>query len=283
MGLMIHCGAQHATLDQVQAVQTPPVFEATGHTPIPHMLIRDGMISSLEKFWPEVEVIEEAHALQHDGSTYFGFARLAERVVTDTTQFAGQVARPQSTERTITLGWRNFHGVRQDDGTLAHSGSAGAVAGSHTIVCDNLVFTGDVRWATVHSRFILRRMSRLIEGTIPRLQQFAVDQDVRHDAYSSRFLSYEEGNDLIVRAVKAGVVAPSKILKVEAEWEKPSHEEHLDFATGRRTLNTLQQAFTETLKDYRIPVQVDRGIVLTGVLDNVVGIHRQQHEVISNN
>jgi len=73
--------------------------------------------------------------------------------------------RKQNDDYTWVLGLRNSH-----DKTFP----AGIVAGASVFVCDNLSFSGEVKFARKHTRFINRDLPQLVERSIGLLMESGI-------------------------------------------------------------------------------------------------------------
>lgn len=214
--LMLHCGAHAVPREELSRVQTPA---ATGTwQPIPH----EQYVGQIERELPRhgLTVIQEAHALTHDGGRYFGLMQIQNGC--------------SSPDYTWVLGLRNSH-----DKTLP----AGLVAGSQVLVCDNLAFIGEVQVSRKHTSFILRDLPQLIGNAIAQLLGRFHDQDRRVERYQACRLSDADAHDLTVRALDAEVICASRIPEVLREWREPTHD-----AFRPRTTWSWFNAVTETLK-----------------------------------
>src|ERR1700730_16191256 len=71
--LILHCGANAVSREQVSAVLTPTRTETW--VPIGHDRLLTGVQHSLER--SGLHVVTESHGLTHDGSRYFGLLQVA--------------------------------------------------------------------------------------------------------------------------------------------------------------------------------------------------------------
>src|SRR5207247_883637 len=132
--LVLHCGARAVARRDVIDVPTPGSTETW--TPIPHI----ALVGEVERTLKTNGLIvgSQAHSLSHDAARYFGLM---------------EIRRTQSDEDYCwILGLRNSH-----DKTFP----AGVVAGMTVFVCDNLSFSGEVKLARKHTRFIVRDLPQL--------------------------------------------------------------------------------------------------------------------------
>src|SRR5205807_684949 len=102
---------------------------------------------------------------------------------------------------------------------------AGIVAGASCFVCDNLSFSGEVKFARKHTRFINRDLPQLVSRAVGMLGEKWNQQDRRITAYKNyALLEQQAAHDLVIRSVDVGVCANSYILDVLKQWRQPQHE-----------------------------------------------------------
>ena len=247
------CGGEHkvSTLEEVQEVTTPEVEYrkernrdgslSVSYQPISHNLLIDKTRKHLDQ--GGFEVVDECHNLARDGKRYFGLF---------------EVTHPnrENTERGTIVGLRNAH-----DKCFP----AGLCAGDAPFVCDNLIFTNQVKLARRHTKNILGELDQVIARTLGRLFDFWVGQDNRIDSYKGFDLKNPQVNDLVIRAYKAGAIPKTKIADVVDQWESSDHDAFRD-----RNMNSLYNAFTEVYKGNLIALP-NRSEALHSVLDSEVG------------
>jgi hypothetical protein len=239
--LILHCGAQTAQLDEVAAVRTPGYTDTWN--PIPHLeLIRTVQRTLVQT---NLTIGNQAHSLSHEGQRYFGLMEI-------------HAQDSSSDDYCWVLGLRNSH-----DKTFP----AGIVAGASVFVCDNLSFSGEVKFARKHTRFILRDLPMITERAIGQLVSKWHDQDKRIAAYKDYDIADRTAHDLIVRAMDVGVCSTRLIPTVLKEWRTPRHD-----AFSERNVWSLFNAFTESLKDGNLAELPKRTEALHGLLDTHVGL-----------
>ena len=239
--LILHCGASAVELEEVVHVKTP---EATPTwQPIPHF----ELIQTVRRTLASTNLIigSVAHSLTHDGMRYFGLMEIQ--------------SRKSSEDYCWVVGLRNSHDKMFP---------AGIFAGASVFVCDNLSFSGEVKFARKHTRFIHRDLPQLTERAIGLLMAKWHDQDKRIDAYKDHLVSDKAAHDLVIRSVDVGVCANSYIPDVLKEWRAPRH-----LAFEERNIWSLFNAFTEVLKDGSLAELPKRTQALHGLLDSAVGLH----------
>jgi len=238
--LILHCGATAVDLDQVSSVKTPR--PTSTWQPIPHHQLIQTVQRTLAT--TNLTIGTQAHSLTHDGSRYFGLMEIH--------------GRKTSADYCWVLGLRNSH-----DKTFP----AGIVAGASVFVCDNLSFSGEVKFARKHTRFINRDLPQLVSRAVGMLNDKWHEQDKRITAYKNHQLSEEAAHDLVVRSVDVGVCANSYIPSVLQEWRHPRHD-----TFEPRNVWSLFNAFTETLKQANLAELPKRTQALHGLLDVAVGL-----------
>ena len=214
--LILHCGANAVERNELATVATP--HSTSTWFPIPHEEFLVGVEEALPRFG--LSVVQEAHALTHDGQRYFGLVQIQNG--------------NQHPDYTWVLGVRNSH-----DKIFP----AGIVAGAQVFVCDNLAFSGEVKVARKHTRFILRDLPGLIGNAIGKLVSKWKHQDQRIEAYKNCRLKDRDAHDLVIRALDVGAVNVTQIPAVLDEWREPRHPEFRN-----RNVWSLFNGFTDALK-----------------------------------
>jgi hypothetical protein len=239
--LCLHCGAHEVPRSQVATVTTPRPTDTW--VPIPHHQLIQTVESTLKS--TNLRIGTQAHSLSHEGQRYFGLMEI--------------IGKSSSDDYCCILGLRNSH-----DKTFP----AGIVAGASVFVCDNLSFSGQVKFARKHTRFILRDLPQLTGRAIGLLMAKWHDQDKRIAAYKEAEVKDSAAHDLIIRACDVGVCANSSIPDVLHEWRVPRHAAFRD-----RTVWSLFNSFTEALKGGNLAELPKRTEALHGLLDVHVGLN----------
>ena len=214
--LILHCGAAEVPRRALAQVPTPRPTDTW--QPIPH----ETYVHRIEQVLPDygLSVVQEAHAITHDGTRYFGLIQVQNGC--------------SSPDYTWVLGLRNSH-----DKSLP----AGLVAGSQVFVCDNLAFSGEVQISRKHTAYILEDLPGLVGNALGRLLLMFKSQDQRVERYRATRLSAADAHDLTVRALDSGVVCASRIPELLKEWREPRYREF-----EPRTVWSFFNATTEVLK-----------------------------------
>ena len=127
-------------------------------------------------------------------------------------------------------------------------------------------FSGEVKLARKHTRFINRDLPRLVQSAVGKLMDRWHHQDTRLANYKLADLDDRTAHDLVIRSCDVGVVPNRTIPDVLREWREPRHEEF-----EPRNIWSLFNAFTEALKGNLIELP-RRTEALHGLLDNHVGL-----------
>jgi len=225
----------------VAMVTTPPA--TSSWQPIPHHQLIQTVQKTLAS--TNLKIGTQAHSLTHDGHRYFGLMEIT--------------AQKAHADYTWVMGLRNSH-----DKTFP----AGIVAGASVFVCDNLSFSGEIKFARKHTRFINRDLPQLVERSIGLLMAKWYDQDKRIGAYKEAALQDRDAHDLIIRASDVGVCSNRLISAVLHEWREPRHD-----AFEARNVWSLFNSFTEALKDGNLNELPKRTEALHGLLDVAVGLN----------
>jgi len=237
--LCLHCGGNEVTREEVEMTSTPSPTNTW--QPIPHI----ELIKQVEEALAlnHLEIGNVAHALSHEGKRYFGLMEIRSPELT-------------ADDYAYVLGIRNSH-----DKLFP----AGLVTGASVSVCDNLLFSGEIRVTRKHTRFICRDLVTLVQGSIGKLITAWHEQDQRIARYKEHELTDEVVHDIVIRSVDVGVLPNRKLQHVLKEWRDPRYEEFQP-----RTAWSLFNGYTEVLKGnlVELPRRTER---LHGLLDSEVG------------
>ena len=238
--LILHCGAHSKSRNVVKHVPTPK--GTATWTPIPHILLIEEVERALKT--NGLKIVNQAHSLTHDQSRYFGLIEVQNGSVHE--------------DYAYVLGLRNSHDKRFP---------AGLVAGATVFVCDNLSFSGEIKIARKHTRFIIRDIPALTQEAIGRLMQKWHHQDERIAAYKAKNVNDKTAHDLIIRSTDVGAATPRQIPNILKEWREPRHQEFQS-----RNLWSLFNSFTEVAKGnlIELPRRTER---LHGLMDSFVGLN----------
>lgn len=212
--------------------------------PIPHGQLLNQVERTL--VGAGLQVVNQAHSLSPDRMRYFALLEIA----------SGE----DGLDYNLVLGLRNAHDKRFP---------AGIAVGAGVFVCDNLAFSGEIRIARRHTRFIERDLPQLVCSAVSRLGDMRQLQDQRILTYQQTELSDMQAHDLAVRALDARVMPARQLPEVLAEWRRPRHRE---FAEDGRTAWRLFNAFTESIKGRNLELLPRRTQALCGLVDLACGL-----------
>jgi len=241
-GLMLHCGGQLKTREEVFAVH-PPLATAT-YTPLPY----ESFITRIEKQLAVegIKVIEERLALAKEGQRLFGLLALS---------MPGFLAADYA----CVLGLRTSY-----DRSFAN----GICIGATVFVCDNLSFNGEVSFERKHTPGMLRDLSWMISETVTTLPMRFAAQSAAFEAYKRHKIHDSDAHDLVIKLWDASAIGVLEIPALLREWRKPRQAA---FAESPKTMWRLFNAATEIIKGdlWRLPA---RTTIVHKVLDEVCGI-----------
>lgn len=153
-----------------------------------------------------IQIQEEAYGLSHEGARVFGVLSLKAKRL------------PTAKESDLVLGIRNSHDK---------SFCAGLALGNRVFVCDNLSFIGTRTLARKHTRFVERDLPALIARILGKLGEWATRQAEVIGAYEATALNDEQAHDFMIRSVRTGVIAPSRLTPVIEAWHRDDRPRHL--------------------------------------------------------
>lgn len=253
LNLMLHCGSNAATREQIEAIETP---KAEG---IWHPIAHDYLISELHKRLPNfgMTVVAEAYGLFYnkkqgtEGDRMFGLMQVEPT-------FSILDDDDKHDDYSLVFGVRNSH-----DKAFA----AGVCCGLSVFVCDNLSFSGEITLARRHTTNIMNDLPNIINSAVANLVDMRHTQATRIEAYKETELTNNHAKALILDGFTAGAINSTRIVKVLAEWNEPRHDEFKP-----RNVWSLFNGVTEVLKDSSLVELPNRTTRLHALLDNACGL-----------
>jgi len=240
--LILHCGAHHASYDDVLNVQTPN--RTHSHVPVPHSEVLSLVGAEMTRLGFNLK--DAAHGLSHEGNRYFGLLSYSRP--------AGPCGDRDDYETIV--GVRNSHDK---------SVSAGLVLGSQVFVCDNLSFMGEIKISRKHTAHVEGALPQLVREAVAKAPGALEVQDRRFDTYKDFGLSRGQANDLMVRSFERGACTASQLGQVIKEYRDPRHPEFRD-----RNAWSLFNAFTEVGKSNSLAVAPERTMALQATFDHAI-------------
>ena len=250
-GLMLHCGSQLKSREEVFTVPVPPATAT--YVPLSY----ESFVTRIEKQLAveNIAIKDQKLALVKNGQRLFGLMELQ---------------LPESPERDFgcVLGIRNSYDK---------SCSIGLCIGARVVVCDNLSFSGSqITFERKHTANLLRDLMWVISETMAGLAaQFTAQADT-FEAYRRTEITDKQAHDLAIRFLDKRAMNVTDIPGLLREWREPRHAE---FAKAGRTAWRLFNAATETIKGdlWRLPARTGK---IHAVLDEECGINRSRGEEI---
>jgi hypothetical protein len=237
-GLLLHCGGQLKTREEVCAVPAPPA--TTTYAPLPYesYLVRIEKQLAVEG----IKFTEQHLALSNNGQRLFGLLALT-------------LPDFQQTDYGCVLGLRTSY-----DRSFAN----GLCIGAAVFVCDNLSFRGEVTFERKHTPGMLRDLSWMISETVATLPMRFAAQSKTFEAYKRKEVGDMQAHDIAIRLWDAGALGALEIPRLIKEWREPQHPEFAQAKSAWRLFN----AATEVIKGdlWRLPA---RTRILHTVLDEI--------------
>jgi hypothetical protein len=243
-GLMLHCGGQLTSREEVFAIPAPPATAT--YAPLPY----ESFIVRIEKQLAVdgIKITDERLALAKEGQRLFGLLAL---------EMPGLIR----TDYGCVLGLRTSY-----DRSFAN----GICIGAAVFVCDNLSFQGEVTFERKHTAKMLRDLSWMISETVSTLPVRFAAQAATFEAYRNKELGDRDVHDLAIRFWDAGALGTLEIPRLIKEWREPKHAV---FAQTPKTAWRLFNAATEVIKGdlWRLPARTRS---IHDILDNACGLQK---------
>ncbi|NQT63615.1 MAG: DUF932 domain-containing protein [Candidatus Marinimicrobia bacterium] len=216
MGLLLHCGAESATLDELASIPLPK--ETRTYKPVAHADLANMLSSMASDMLPENELVNTQLGLARDGQKMFGL----------------HTFKNGHADLGLSIGFRNSYD---------RSMSIGIVTGSSVFVCDNLMLSGDLKILRKHTSKVVSDIETLALSAIfkSRANFNQIKQDV--SIMQQIPMSDDEAYRMLGLIYGRGIITPRQIPVVKKEWLKPTHDAFED-----RNLWSFYNACTESLK-----------------------------------
>lgn len=214
MSLNLHSGGDLVPYDALRQLTAPAATPT--HVPVEHYRLVDLVRGTLSMFGHEI--VEEHHALDHDGMRYFGLMTL----------------KSTHTGYTDTLGLRNSHDK---------SFPIGVAFGSRVFVCSNLSFIGDHVIKRKHTANAKVMLPGLLMEIIEPLAEQREHQAKKFTRYKQTLVSDQQADHAIMGMYRGGIINLQRIDNVLSEWDNPSFEGFED-RNAWRLFNATTYALT---------------------------------------
>ena len=216
MSLLLHRGAEIATLDQLANIPLPK--ETKSYKPVGHAELASMLANMATNLLPEFSLEKSQFGLARDGAKMFGV----------------HTFKNGDSALGLSIGFRNSY-----DRSL----SVGIAVGASVFVCDNLMLTGDLTVLRKHTSNVHVDIDGLALSAIYRsrsaFSQIKADAEVMKQIP----MSDDEAYRMLGLVYGRGIITPRQIPVVKNEWLKPSHD-----AFEPRNLWSFYNAVTESLK-----------------------------------
>jgi hypothetical protein len=213
MSLLLHVNGLSATRIEVYNIPTPD-YTSTWQ-PVPHRGFIETILENADK--AGLTIRSEAYGLANKGKRLFGV-----------------IAFEQGNEHGWSIGIRNSH-----DKSLR----AGIVGGARIFVCDNLCFSGEFKAQRKHTPKI--DINSMIGDAFKQLPEKIDNLFKNLERLKMEGLTEDEAKLAIFQAAEDRIVAPSEVLNIWHEFQKPTYSEFQE-----PTKFNLLMAFTEQAKNY---------------------------------
>ncbi len=229
--LLTSCGSQRCSLEQLLTIPEPK--KPKSYTPLSHYDFAVSVLTIASDLLKGYRFDGDNYALSSDGQKMFGVITYRK-------------INPQPNEELkLAIGIRNSYDK---------SMSAGLVLGSTVLVCDNLVFSGDIKVMRKHSGVDMHEdLNDQIVTAIYKSQHnfHQISEDVQ--AMKGRPMSQHEKYEYIGMLTGEGILSATQSTAAFKELWKPSHEEFKE-----DTLWAGYNCVTEALKSSPVHQIVQR-------------------------
>ncbi len=244
--LMLHCGAEPMTIDQLRAMSSDHYKPMTStHKPLPHYQVADYIRQSLKRF-TDYSVVNEEYGVSHKGKNCFGAMSLRKD-------------GDHNGDYEMFYGWRHSN-------IMMFSLRCGL--GDRFFICDNMAFhieseiQGAKHTSNIGSTFLWR-----LDDLNRSLMSKANSLNERNEKYKRVVIPYKVSDHLIMESVRQKALPKTKATAVDAEYRKPSYR----YGTGGNTLLDLKHAFTHVSKGTFYGDQIKRSQAMHKVFDSYIG------------
>jgi len=201
--LLTQCGSQRCSLEQLLAIPEPQ--KTKSYTPLNHYDFAVSVLTIASDLLKGYRFDGDSYALSSDGQKMFG-------VIT-----YRKINSQQNEELKVAIGLRNSYNKTM---------SAGLVLGSTVLVCDNLVFSGDIKVMRKHSGVDMHedlhdQIVTAIYKSQHNFQQICHDVELMKQKPMNQHQKYE----YIGMLTGEGVLSATQSTTAFKELWKPSHEE----------------------------------------------------------
>lgn len=216
MSLIVHCGAEHVSRDELRTIEAPE-GTSTWH-PIAHEEVLCTVEQSLRQ--AGFEARKSDLAVSERGLRFFGVLDLESQLVDGVS---------------LTIGVRNSNDKRFP---------ISFCAGSRTLVCDNLAFTGNIVIAKRHTINGRERFNEGVATAVQKLTEYQTTEAKRIESFQATEVTDDQAHSIILQAWEKRTLGQRMMRPLLKEWREPSYEEF-----EPRTAWSLLSAYTHIMKE----------------------------------
>ena len=220
--LSVHTGGQSATMEEINRIKRPDRTES--YAPVSHGELIEIIKQEAEDQLHDYNFLDEHYGLspkngENTGAKLFGVLSYQSDI---------------SPDISLSIGLRNSY-----DQSLA----VGVCMGAKVFVCDNLMFSGDIRVSRKHTGDVLEDVQKMISNSMSIAPMR--HRDLLRDAESMKDfdLNDDEAWSILGMGYGRGILRPRQLLASKEAWLKPPQKEFED-----RNLWSLYNSMTEALK-----------------------------------
>jgi len=240
--LMLHCGGESATLEDIAAVPAPS--ETDSYKPLLHydLALNTMRIGEEMMGLRDFKVEKAAFGLSNEGRRMFGLVSF----------------KNGDTGMGLAVGFRNSYDK---------SMSAGFAIGGRVFVCDNLALAGELVVMRRHTGGIIEELKDKLVLIFHRAHQTWDSLVNDRQRMQECELSNDRAYEIIGLAYGRKLIGPRQFIRVGWEWRRaPRYEEFKG-----RNLWSLYNGFTEVYKGLPIHEVMDRHIKLHKFAGELIG------------
>ena len=220
--MCLHTGGAKASRIEIDQIAKPLATES--YTPVGHGEFIDIVKTQAEKKLHGYDFESESYGIspkhnENRGAKLFGVLSYQHQ---------------SSPDIALSIGIRNSY-----DQSLA----AAACVGGQVFVCDNLMFSGDIRVSRKHTGDVLTDLEKMIANSLEIAPMRHRDLQRDAEVMKQFDITTDEAYSLMGMAWGRGILKPRQLLATKQAWEKPPQE---DFEA--RNLWSYYNAMTEALK-----------------------------------
>lgn len=201
--LLTQCGSRRCSLEQLLTIPEPE--KTKSYTPLNHYDFAVNILTIASELLKGYRFDGDSYALSSDGQKMFG-------VIT-----YRKINPGPNEELKVAIGIRNSYNKTM---------SAGLVLGSTVLVCDNLVFSGDIKVMRKHQGEDMHEdlHDQIVTAIYKSQHNFhQISQDV--EAMKNRTMNQKEKYEYLGLLTGEGILSPTQSSAAYKELWNPSHEE----------------------------------------------------------